>query len=332
MCFTRSKAVRLFCAICFLFGSFLVDSACAKDDWSLLFQIPLMTSRPNVVKRKVSGYVHLNNSGLADVGIYDRTALVAETNSQGYYETMLLAGLPYTLTAQKSGYQFTPPSITISGSKGDLENQNFSAEKLAVVTISGNVIWKNSGYDLTIRSNPLPLVAVEAYTYTDCYDEDTYTLHTRAITDVDGNYSISLPVGWCGYIEPFWETGVGFFPQKQTFYRLKEDQVRDFLSPNNSDVYTITVSIKDPNGDLLPLSQGFRVDLDGIDYAFGSHDHTYLVVFQGECTFRKPHGYIGQVTPSVYGGTTSYSIDPPFIRMNGILSSDREFKFTATEN
>jgi len=322
------EAVLFSGIFCIFFSSVIVDTALAKDPWKLLLQIPIIAASVKNLQRTVSGYVYLSGTGLSDVGIYDGTELVAETNNQGYYEAMLPSGLPYTLTAQGAGYQFTPASISIRGNDKDLVNQNFSATKLAVVTISGKVIWYQQGY-----SNPLSLLPVEAYRFTDCYDQDTYSLYARGITDTDGDYSITVPVGWCGYIEPFWEDGVGFFPGKQLFFKIKADQVRNYQTPAGNDSYTITVSIKKPNGDLLPLNHHFTANLDGIKHVLGTHYHNGLLGHTGETGIGlMSHGWIGTVTPNADNLSLGYSFDPPFIRMNGILSSDRRFEFTATQD
>lgn len=326
------RVFSVLCTLLWLLSSH-PPNATAGDDWDLLFQVPLMTIKPNVAKRTISGYVRIDGQGLADVSISEGGNFLAYTNDQGYYEARVLLGLPYTLTPGKSGYLFTPPNIAISGGRTNLSNQNFDAEKIPTATISGQVVWKNSGY-VTIAENPLPNIVVEAYEWTSCYDENSASLHSRSVTDTDGMYSLSLPTGWCGYIAPYWESGVGFYPKMQTFYRLNEDKIRNFLTPNGSETYTITVAIKAPNGDLLPPSHHFQVDLDGINYANGANKHTGLVVTLGECYFSNmPHGWIGEITPSYTGGIErNYTFDPPSIRMNGILSSDRTFSFKATEN
>ncbi len=327
------RAVLFFGVFCIFFSSVIVDATLAKDTWKILFQIPIIAASVKHLQRTVSGYVYLNGTGLTDVGIYDGPELVAETNNQGYYKATLPSGLPYTLTAQRAGYQFTPASISIRGNDDDLENQNFSAKKMAIVAISGNVIWKNSGYHVAPPSNPLSLIAVEAYRFIDCYDQDTYSLYARSITDTDGDYSITVPIGWCGYIEPFWEDGVSFFPGKQLFFNIKADQVRNYQTPAiGSDSYTITVSIKKPDGELLP-GHNFTVNLDGIKHALGSHYHNGLLTWTGETSISNiAHGWIGTVTPNADDLSLGYSFNPPFIRMNGILSSDRRFEFSATQN
>ncbi len=131
--------------------------------------------------RDISGRVtDSNGSGIAYVGIYDNNIKLAETDIQGYYKATLPPN-EYTLTPQKSGYLFAPPVRYIPADQSNHGNQDFTAQ--TVVTISGNVKWKNYSGDTTILSNPLPMVAMEAYS------QDGSFL-ARVVTGVDGKYAI----------------------------------------------------------------------------------------------------------------------------------------------
>jgi len=93
------------------------------------------------------------------------------------------------------------------------------------------------------------------------------------------------------------------------------------------------ISIKKPNGELLPLNHHFTANIDGIKHALGSHYNNGLLGNTGETGIGPiAHGWIGTVTPTADNLSLGYSFTPPFIRMNGILSSDRRFEFTATQN
>jgi len=208
------RTIFFICCLHFGLGGCFGNQAAAQDWFSI--HIPSVLSGHSTIKREISGYVLLNGNGLEDVGIYEGNQLFAVTNSQGYYKALLNLGFVYTLTPQKTGYQFTPLSRTIPGDEYNHDNQNFTAQKLPIVAISGNVKWKNTGY-VTISSNPLPMVAMEAYA------EDG-SLYSRIVTDVDGNYSIPVPIGWTGWVKPF-RLGFGFFPEKINYYHLNEDRV-----------------------------------------------------------------------------------------------------------
>ncbi len=123
-----SKAGVFFTVACFCCGSFLADSTRAEDDMGLFLSvIANIAANSNTVKRKVSGYVRLDNVGMDDVAIFDGSKFLTETNSQGYYETLLLYGIAYTLEPQKDGYTFTPSVINIPANHEDYTNQNFTA-------------------------------------------------------------------------------------------------------------------------------------------------------------------------------------------------------------
>jgi hypothetical protein len=139
-------------------------------------------------ERDISGKVSFNGIGLEGVGIYDNTVQVALTDSQGNY-TIRATHFAYTLIPQQTCYQFSPPSIVIPADQYSRSNQNFTDQSQACITISGKVIWKNSSGDTTIPSNPLPMVAMEAYS-------QAGSLFSRVVTGADGNYSIAVPVNW----------------------------------------------------------------------------------------------------------------------------------------
>ena len=311
------RTIFFFCCLYFGFGSYPGNQADAQD-W-IRIHIPSILSGHSTIKREISGYVLSNGNGLEDVGIYEGNQLLAVTNSQGYYKALLNLGFVYNLTPQKTGYQFTPPSRTIPGDEYNHDNQDFTAQKLALVTISGNVKWTNTGY-VTDPDNPLPMVAMEAYA-------QEGSLFSRIVTDVDGNYSIPIPVGWTGWVKPF-RLGFGFFPEKTYYYNLTEDRTKDYQAPYG-DNYKITVSVKKPDGTLLPPNEQFEIRLDGINHAKGSYYKAGIVFSLGECSFSIHSGWIGDITPTNFGGGIDYTFNPASYRMSGVITSDMKFSFTA---
>jgi hypothetical protein len=222
-----------------------------------------------------------NGISLGSVGIYDKTVQVAVTDSQGYYK-IKATHLSYTLIPQKTCYQFTPQSIDIPANQYNHGNQNFTAQKQGCITISGKVIWKNSSGDTTIPSNPLPLVAMEAYA-------QDGSLFFRVITDVDGKYAIPVPVGWSGWVKPV-RLGFDFIPEKNPYFNLAQDQTKDYQAPGMFLNDRVTVSIRKPDGGKLPLNEHVRIDFRGIDHATGSHDYTYGVFFLSLARFARVRG------------------------------------------
>ncbi len=288
-------------------------------------------------KHKINGRVLDNGKGLEKVEIYDGKKLLTTTNSDGYYETEENAGIDFTLTPQLFGFFFDPPVRVISGSQYLHEHTDFTAQK--AVIISGNVTWKNFSDVTTIQSNPLPgddnltipaiAVAMEA-----CPQDGSKC--SRIVADVDGEYSIPVPFNWSGSVKPF-SLGFEFNPEKITYSALKVNKtLQNYqapLSPNGS-VYKITVLVKDQNGNLLPYDPRISIILNGTNHAKGSRYQYFTVPVRPKWPFSAtewafssiPSGWIGDITPS----SADYTFTPSSIRLEGIVTGDRAFTFTAT--
>jgi len=300
----------------------------AVDWWTV--HIPTVKKDANAVRRAISGFVYENGNGLGGVEIYKEATLtipkklLAVTNSDGYYKVMLDPGVDYTLTPEKTHYQFTPSSRTIPANDNNYDNQNFLAQKLAIVIINGNVKWKNYSGDTTIPTNPLPMVAMEAYA-------QDGSLFSRVITGVDGKYAINVPVGWSGWVKPV-RLGFDFIPEKNPHFNMAQDQTKDYEAPGMLLNYRVTVSIKDKNGNKLPLNEHVRIDFRGIDHAAGSHDYTYMDRSTGQAVWDFHSGWIGEITPSNHQveGPILYNFNPASTRMSAPIMSDMTFSFTAT--
>jgi hypothetical protein len=271
----------------------------------------------------ISGKVTYSGKGLEDVGIYDNNIQVAVTDINGNYKAEVCSGTDFTLAPKKSGFQFDPPFRLISVNQYDQINQDFTAQKALI--INGNVKWKNSSGDTTISSNPLSKVAMEARA-------QDGSLFYQIFTDFDGNYSIPVPVGWKGSVEPV-RFGFEFFPPKMSYSNLSTNQSQDYYAPHLID-YRVTVSVKKPDGSKLPINEHVRIDFRGIDHATGSHDYTYMDRSTGQAVWDFHSGWIGEITPSNHQplgeGPILYNFNPASIRMSAPIASDMTFSFTAT--
>lgn len=323
-----SKIMFLLWTVCLCFGMLQVNSSYAKDDWSLLFQVPMISVNANAVKRVISGHVYFNNSGLGGVDIFEGEKHLTSTNSQGYYEVKLLYGLSYTLVPQKENYQFTPSSKTIPAGTENLSNQNFTAQQLPIVTASGNVKWITSA-NSAITSNPIPNIAVEAHQYQDCNGKNPTSLYARSVTDADGDYSMTLPDGWCGYLLPIWESGINF--KQCSRFNLNENLVCDFQTPYNNDRHKITITVSKSNGELGAFDR-FLLMTEGKDHAEegGPRSRTYFGRPGSTSTYENA-GWTGDIYLES-GNSKNYTFNPARYSMNGILHTDLEIHFTVTEN
>jgi len=213
------RIVFFFCILCFGLGCCLGNRTNAGDVPPKEYKqymggiykdfLPLAT-------REISGIVTdgplTNGIGLGGVVIFDKTVQMAVTDIYGHYKFKGTA-LGYTLIPQKFGYKFFPQSFPIPINSDNQVNINFEAQKLAIVTISGNVNWKNIQ-----NSNQLKAAML-------AHAEDG-SLFYSIFTDVDGNYSIPVPFGWTGWVEPV-SPGFEFYPKQRDYSGLKENKIRE---------------------------------------------------------------------------------------------------------
>jgi murein DD-endopeptidase MepM/ murein hydrolase activator NlpD/protocatechuate 3,4-dioxygenase beta subunit len=94
-----------------------------------------------------------------------------DTDDSGDYEIDNLAAGKYTLTPEKSGYTFEPPSLSVEVSSDHVTGQNFTGIRDRLYTISGRVT--------DAQNNPLPGVSITT-------DKDQ-----QATTTSTGNYTIT---------------------------------------------------------------------------------------------------------------------------------------------
>ena len=239
-------------------------------------------------KHTISGKILENGKGLKNVEIYDGKKLLVKTNSDGYYETEENAGIDFTLTAQLTGYEFKPPDIPIVGSQYLHENKDFTATKLApLVNISGKVVWFKTPNSYT--------AAMEAYA------EDG-SLYSRTATDVDGNYSIPVPVGWTGTVKPF-SLGFYFSPEKVYYSSLKENKIQNYtvmppFSWTGNVIFEYAWKCVNP---ILPALTIKAYDLDGKLIS------TVVTGSDGIVNFALPYYWSGWVTAVSPGYTISPS-------------------------
>ena len=95
----------------------------------------------------VSGTVTWNGSGLSGVSLGGVT-----TGSNGSYSAPELAASSPTLTPTKTGYTFSPPSVSFSNIESN-QTQNFTATQITY-TISGTVTVGGTGlYGVTLSGS-----------------------------------------------------------------------------------------------------------------------------------------------------------------------------------
>jgi hypothetical protein len=282
-------------------------------------------------KYTVSGKVTDNNgAGLKGVEIYGTNTQLAVTDSLGNYQAEVCSGKAFTLTPQLAGFTFTPASHPIPVNQYNQVNKDFIAQ--TGITLSGHVKWNNcvptQNYCTTPLSNPLSMVAMEAYA------EDG-SLYSRIVTGGDGNYSITIPGGWKGWIKPS-RAGFEFDPEKInypsfTWEKDKYDFAAPMITVGGGHIYKITVFLIGENGGIPPMSNHVDIEFDGISHAYGSRWKSNFYD-TGNYYISWHSGWIGDITPSNDPDLPSwpgYTFTPPSFRLNEILTSDLTFTFIA---
>jgi hypothetical protein len=175
-------------------------------------------------------------------------------DANGYYHTgSLRAGGDYTLTPVRSALDFEPQSQSFTNLRGDVTGVNFTGTQL-YFTISGHVADNNGA--------ALGGVTVEL--------NGSRTKRTK--TDASGNYSFTVPGGYCGYqldtggasYSVFPVDGVHIFKAQGAFEfcPMEENKTADFVGtvPPPAPNVTLSGKVTDVLGN--PMS-GVTINLGG---------------------------------------------------------------------
>jgi hypothetical protein len=237
----------------------------------------------------------------ADVTINVSGDITSSTNTAtdgSYTISDIPQGSSITLTPSKTGYTFSPTSLSIPNITSDQSGQNFTAS-LNTYSISGNVSVGGSGL------GGVTMTATGGHS-------------TSVQTASNGNYTISgIPHGVNVTITPTL-TGYSFDPPNRT-----HNNVTANLTGQNFDATLNTYSI---SGNVNVGGTG----LGGVTMtATGGHSTSVQTASNGNYTISGiPHGVNVTITPTL----TGYSFDPPNRTHNNVTANLTGQNFTATLN
>ena len=165
----------------------------------------------------VSGLVYQNEAGLGVSGVagvvityHDflySTGSATTTDGSGYYSFEVKYGWSGTLMPSKAGYDFSPPSRSLSNVTSNQTDQNFQGAT-QMFTISGTI---------TASPGSQPL-----FDTTVSYGDGSTN------TDSSGYYSFDVPYGWSGTVTPS-RIGFSFNPPSRSYSNVTSDQAdQDF--------------------------------------------------------------------------------------------------------
>jgi len=203
--------------IVFFFGILYFGLSCCLDNRVYaepdeLFRLFIAAISNEYGYREVSGTVLYSGNGLPGVELWlkkggDTFKSGQVTDGQGFYKIKIDQGIEYTLIPKLLGYQFDPPSRVIPMGRYSYEHIDFTGQQQASVTIGGNikkVVWGTQS-SFTAR--------------TEAWAEDG-SLTSSSDKDAEGNYSLLVPVGWTGRVQPLGHN-LEFVPEKKTYSSLQ---------------------------------------------------------------------------------------------------------------
>jgi len=125
------------------------------------------------------------------------------TGGDGTYSGTVTYGWSGTVTPQKTGYNFTPPSTVYTNVTSN-QTQNYTAV-LQAFTITGTVTWGGS---------PLSGVTMSG-------------LPGSPVTGANGAYSATVDYGWSGTVTPQ-KTGYNFTPSSTPYTNVTSNQTQNY--------------------------------------------------------------------------------------------------------
>lgn len=241
----------------------------------------------------ISGQITSNDNGISGVTmtLSGQISKTTETDSEGRYIFTGLQNGAYTITPSKNGYQFSPPSQTVTIEDSNLENINFTA--IYGYSISGIVTLSGTG----LSSVTMTL---------------TGTTSKITTTNYDGTYLFSSLENGTYVITPSKE-GYSFSPASQvvTISNANEEGIDFIASLGFSISGQVTCNGAGLGGVTMTLS-GEAEDTVTTDF---SGNYSFIGVGSGSYT----------VTPSKSG----YKFDPEFQDVTIFESNETGIDFTA---
>ncbi|MGE5339894.1 MAG: hypothetical protein ACM3SY_00280 [Candidatus Omnitrophota bacterium] len=224
----------------------------------------------------ISGTVTSRGSGLADV-VMNGLPGNPKTDASGKYTASVDYGWSGTVTPDKVGYVFTPPSTVYDNVVSDYTT-NYTADA-PDYTLSGTVKLSDG--------TPIAEVVMTG-------------LPGNPKTDASGKYSVKVPYDWSGTVTPT-NLCYTFTPASRTFTHVKNDEAANYTGALIS--HTISGTIKSPDGSPIP-----DVEMTGFpEYPTPKTDAS------GKYTATVPCCWTGKVTPvkPCYTFTPSSTAYPP---------------------
>jgi hypothetical protein len=213
------------------------------------------------------------------------TGATAISGGDGSYSITVDCGWWGTLTAIKTGWQFTPPFVVFAEPFAENQEENFAGT-------ASTTDYKISG-KVTDASGRVGMDGVAISFY------DGITEHSET-TAGGGYYSYTVPVFWTGAVTPTL-AGYSFIPVTVNVGPVQADTAQDFIADANT--YTISGTVVD--------SQAKPIAAVTMTLSTGAVAVTNT---SGHYEFEVIHGWAGNLTPT----KTGWKFNPAYRNYNGM--------------
>jgi hypothetical protein len=237
----------------------------------------------------ITGRVTEGGNPLSNVTISCTNGRSTLTNANGEYTMTVDSGVIVTLTPSKTGYAFTPPSITCNNVNTNLTNQDFTAA-FVTYAVTGRV---------TVNGNPLAGVTINC------------TNGNSNLTNANGEYTISVNHGSSVTLTPV---------------LARYDFTPPSITCNN---VTANVPNQDFEAEFIPMTYSIygKVTQDGNPFSgvtiTCTNGASAVTNISGDYTIIVDSNATETITPVLAG----YAFTPPYITLTNVLTDvyNRDF-------
>lgn len=240
----------------------------------------------------VSGTVTTGGVGFEGVQISFPMEGSTYTDAQGNYAYQVPHGYDWNIRASKEYYRFEPNYIDLGSVLADTAGNDFTGFHCPH-KITGTVILEGAPFE-------------SVFMYAD-------NGAISGSTDENGNYTVYVPEGWSGTIEPG-EYGYGFTPESIPYSNVTGDITDQDYTAYEILEYTIS-------GTILDYSSA---SMAGVTVQLTNTTQSTTTASDGTYSFTAETGYTGQIIPSM----ADYTFDPTSRNINFLNSHLVDQNFT----
>jgi hypothetical protein len=270
-----------------------VTSDIPDQDYTAITALPVISGRVTVSKGT-------GIEGILDVKlIFSPNGETAYTVEDGYYESRVKKGWSGTVTPEKGGYIFWPPSQAYENVESNHSHQNYTAMPVKYI----------SGYVTTAAGEGVKDVTM---TFLDLEGGGSET----ETTDPDGFYNHKVPDEWSGTVHAD-KNGYRFSPASKNYEGVTSDlSDQDYKATKILPVISGRVATRE------------GVGVEGVKMTFSNGGGTATTSSSGNYSHAVNFGWSGEVEP----GKDGYDIKPDYhgAKYKNVIKDKKNQNYTAT--